>query len=249
MLFTICKELNMKRFGTGALLLVLLSLIAIALTGCGAKSETTLKAKVAEAALNSQRYLDSEVRAYRSRQSTVQTVEMRDLRDLRRITDQEVHFEVNFEIQPPARVRMVWEDYRVYPDEPGKRYSSSECASVSIAIGTATYSQGCDGTWSKGDPIEKPLAFDPSADAKAFKALTELSTVSKAPSEILRGVAVDVYEGSYVDAGQKRDAIVKIGRDNGLVLYFRATAPGFFWEIERWDFNAPDIVVEPPLPN
>lgn len=239
----------MKKFKMGPLLLVLLSLVATAVIGCGPKAGTSLNAKVAEAANKSQEYLDSKVQAYRARYSTMQNVEMRDTRELRRIIAQEVHLDVSVEFQAPDRVRMVWEDYRVYPDEPGKQYSGSKCPSVSIAIGTETYAQSCDGTWTKGEPIDKPMVFDPTADAKAFKALTELSTVSKSAPETLRGVAVDVYEGSYVDDGQTRDVVVKIGRDDGIVRYFRATAPGFVWEIERWDLNSPDIAVEAPLPD
>ncbi len=237
----------MNKFVTSTILLGVLSLIALAVVGCGAKSETAIKARVAEAANNSQTYLASSVQSFRSRVSTVQTLHMTDGRDLRNKTDQEWHLNVTFDFQTPDRLRTVWEQYTIYPDEPGKRYWNPPCAGVGISIGTASYGQACDGTWSEGSPIDQPMTMKP-YDAKVFQALTALDTVSRAPSETLRGVAVDVYKGSYVDKDQKRDVVVKIGKDNGLVMYFQATAPGFFWEIEQWDFNSPDVVVEAPLP-
>ena len=81
-----------------------------------------------------------------------------------------------------------------------------------------------------------------------FAALTSLSTAKQVEAETLRGVKVEVYEGRVVHDGDNRDVVVKIGSEDGLVRYFRSTSPGYFREIERWDFNSPDIVIEaPPL--
>ena len=135
----------------------------------------------------------------------------------------------------------------MYEDEPGKVYPDSECPSISVVIGLQTYGQRCDGTWMEG-PGRSEAELGVKNTTNAFAALRDLSTVTKQGSEMLRGAEVDVYTGKYIDGGQERDVIVKIGRDHELVRYFHASSPGFSWEIERWDFNSPDIVIEaPPL--
>lgn len=206
--------------------------------------------RVARAAANTESYFLNEVESFRYRSTSVQQVLSYDFRPPGPDTEKRIHYQildvVDAEFRGPDRARMSWDSYRVYPDEPSNRYLIGECESDSISIGRASYSQQCDGTWAQGDDLDEATRLRSDRTGE-FARLKDLSTVRQAASETLRGVEVDVYQGTYIDGEAERDVIVKIGREHGLVRYFRATTPeGFLWEIERWDFNSPDIVIEPP---
>ncbi len=203
--------------------------------------------QLARAVDNSETYFESEVSAYRYRTTSSETRnDLRDRRDLRRTgVDIEIRQEFTAELQLPDRRRISWATSRVYGDEPNKVYSDGPCPFVGISIGVQAYGQRCDGTWER--VADRPEAAITNT-TDAFAALRDLSTVTKQDSGVLRGVEVDVYAGTFNHNGQERNVTVKIGREHGLVRYFQATSPGFSWEIERWDFNSPDIAIEaPPL--
>ena len=220
-------------------------------TGLIGSSNAAPSERVARAALTSEAYFD-QLSTLRYRSTLVKDQRTQDLRALPangRFVEAaaELHLEVIMDVQLPDRMRMSWDAYHVYLDEPGVRFPPG-CADVSIGIGVQSYVQDCEGKWAKGRELENDGALDISDSEGVFAALTSLSTAKQVESETLRGVKVEVYEGRVVRDGDNRDVVVKIGSEDGLVRYFRSTSPGYFREIERWDFNSPDIVIEaPPL--
>ena len=238
----------MKRFiVAGLLLAAALVGVAFAVVLVRGNNNGSPGERVARAVDDSETYLESEVSSHRARIifSTTQN-DVTDRRDPSGAgVDIEFRLDVTVELQDPDRRRITWDSSKVYGDEPNKVYPDGPCPSVSVAIGLQTYEQRCDGTWMEGPDLPEAVVIGVDR-TNEFAALRDLSTVTQQDSEVLRGVEVDVYAGTYTDDGQERDVIVKIGREHGLVRYFRATSPGFSREIERWDFN--DVVIEaPPL--
>ncbi len=233
----------------GSLLAAALVGMAFAVVLVRGNNNGSLGERVARAVDNSETYFESEVSSYRYRNIFSETRNNeRDRRDLSR-TDVEIEFRSDFtaELQLPDRRRISWETSKVYADEPDKVYPDGPCPFVSVAIGLQAYGQRCDGTWEQVDDLSEAAVIGVDK-TDAFAALRDLSTVTKQDSEVLRDAEVDVYAGTYNDDGIERDVVVKIGREHGLVRYVHASSPGFSWEVERWDFNSPDILIEaPPL--
>ncbi len=238
----------MKRFiVAGLLLAAALVGVAFAVVLVRGNNNGPPGERVARAVDDSETYLESEVSSHRTRIIFSETrYDLRDRRDLRR-TDVEVEIRSDFtaELQLPDRRRISWGTSKVCADEPDKVYPDGPCPSVNISIGLQAYGQRCDGTWVQLDDRPEAVVFGVD-ETDEFAGLRVLSNVTEQDSEVLRGVEVDVYAGTYTDDGQERDVIVKIGREHGLVRYVRVTSPGYSYEFERWDFN--DVVIEaPPL--